>query len=86
MPYRAPGTFHAGPPHGSIRNGSVINTGKDASYSLRDSERSAARPYLKALTTFQHWAKLDATIAQSPIPPNPYPGIEAARRNAGIMG
>ncbi|RYP47078.1 hypothetical protein DL768_006805 [Monosporascus sp. mg162] len=47
--------------------------------SLRDEERAAARDYVVARLGKLRWAKLDPVIAARPLPPNPFPGLEARR-------
>ncbi|RYP04436.1 hypothetical protein DL764_004447 [Monosporascus ibericus] len=47
--------------------------------SLRDEERAAARDYVVARLEKLRRAKLDPVIAARPLPPNPFPGLEARR-------
>ncbi|RYP89760.1 hypothetical protein DL770_004148 [Monosporascus sp. CRB-9-2] len=53
--------------------------GYDDVGSLRDEERAAARDYVVARLGKLRWAKLDPAMAAQPLPPNPFPGLEARR-------
>ncbi|KAK7753122.1 hypothetical protein SLS62_004853 [Diatrype stigma] len=83
MPHRDPGTYHAAPrpgapiPKTASERSSV---GKEALYSLRDGERDAARPYLAAQLQLDRWGP------PVDVPEDPFPALEAARREAELMG
>ncbi|RYP69515.1 hypothetical protein DL771_006030 [Monosporascus sp. 5C6A] len=90
MPWRGPFAralhFRARPARGrsGARGAGVAATADARGYyddvgSLRDEERAAARDYVVARLGKRRWAKLDPAIAARPLPPNPFPGLEARR-------